>query len=349
MNPSHAVFGTKGDFVTSPEISQVFGELIGIWFLSQWSAAGQPSSIRIVELGPGRGTLMSDILRVISKIPAARVLENKSLVFVESSPSMRQLQEDNLARVCEDNHWSLRWEGSIEDIPADENAYTFILAHEFFDALPIHKLTKVEGDWREIMVASQPGANEQPELCAAVSPSPSPVSALLAHSSPRFASLPPGSKLEVSPASFKVSRTIGELIAASSKGGSALVVDYGGDKAFGDSFRAFKDHRPESIFHRPGECDLTANVDFAYLREAAADFATSHGPISQATFLEGMGVYHRAKVLVQAAASAERAQNIQHDIQRLVDPLGMGTQYQVMCFSKSASDHPTPTVYPFVS
>ncbi|KAF4571221.1 hypothetical protein EYR36_008550 [Pleurotus pulmonarius] len=354
MNPSNPVFGARGDFITSPEISQVFGELIAIWFLSQWVAAGQPSSIRLVELGPGRGTLMADILRVISKIPSAKAIQRKSVQLVETSPAMRRAQENTLQNFTDARDWELRWHNSIEEISPETDEYTILVAHEFFDALPIHIVEKTQKGWQELLVASASDANSSiapsPRLKAVLSPEPSPVSSLLGMSSQRFLKLPIGTRIEVSPSSFKISRRIGELIAGSSTGGSALVIDYGGDKAFNNSFRAFKDHKIVDIFHRPGECDLTSNVDFAYLKESFSDIAVPHGPISQASFLKGMGIDMRVDTLVKAASTEERQKSIRDAALRLADPVGMGKEYQVMGITnKPTSEDTSQKVWPFIA
>ncbi|KAF7424518.1 hypothetical protein PC9H_009825 [Pleurotus ostreatus] len=354
MNPSNPVFGARGDFITSPEISQVFGELIAIWFLSQWVAAGQPSSIRLVELGPGRGTLMADILRVISKIPSAKAVQRKSVQLVETSPAMRRAQENTLQKFADEHGWELQWNNSIEDIPPETDDYTILVAHEFFDALPIHIVEKTQKGWQELLVASASDGKSSiatsPRLKAVLSPEPSPVSSLLGMSSQRFSKLPIGTRIEVSPSSFKISRRIGELIAGSSAGGSALVIDYGEDKVFNNSFRAFKDHKIVDIFHRPGECDLTSNVDFAYLKESFSDIAVPHGPMSQANFLKGMGIDMRVDALVKAASTEERQKVIRDAALRLADPVGMGKEYQVLGItSKPTSEDGSPGVWPFVA
>jgi len=162
-----------------------------------------------------------------------------------------------------------------------------------------------------------------------LAPEPTPVSTLLGASSPRFASLPIGARIEVSAASFQTARKLGTLLSQGS-GGSALVVDYGADHAVGNSFRAFKGHALADPFDRPGQADLTANVDFAYLAEALNGVATPHGPLSQHDFLFRMGILLRVGALQHAAASPERADAISKAAARLVDSAGMGGEYKVM-------------------
>ncbi|KAF8212501.1 S-adenosyl-L-methionine-dependent methyltransferase [Mycena galopus ATCC 62051] len=324
MNPKNPIFGAKGDFVTSPEISSVFGELLGVWFMSQWS---QSLPIRIVELGPGRGTLVQDILRVASQFGGDRL---KSVHLVETSPTLRALQETRLSPSAEKYGCTLQWHDSIDDIPSEEEAYTMLVAHEFFDALPFHVIEKTERGWQEMLIAlaEETETESYPRFRYVLAPQPTAASTLLGMSSPRFsADAPLGTRLEVSPAAFKTMHAIGELLAPSC--GRGLIVDYGAAHASAQSFRAFKNHEIVDVFHAPGECDLTANVDFAFLAEAVKDLVPTHGPLAQSTFLQGMGLDMRVDVLVKGKAE-EDAVRIREAARRLVDPAGMGGQYQVM-------------------
>ncbi|KAG7451355.1 DUF185-domain-containing protein [Guyanagaster necrorhizus] len=345
MNPANAVFGKRGDFITSPEISQVFGELVAIWLLSQWQNAGASHSIRLVELGPGRGTLMADILRVVQQFAKTTL---KRVHLVETSPSMRALQNDNLLPFLKKGSWDLTWNESIDEIEPSSGVYTMLVAHEFFDALPVSMLERGKQGWHEIMVDSvHPELDSikesaYPRLRRVISPSPTAASTLLGRSSRRFDQLPEGSRLEVSAASFRVARKVGELL---SPGGCALVVDYGGDSPFEDSFRAFKDHRIVDVFERPGECDLTANVDFGYIKEAMGDLVPTYGPLPQSQFLVSMGLEARVNMLIRSAKTEERAEDIRKAAQRLVDEAGMGKEYKVLGISNSPSEH---GVWPFV-
>ncbi|KAF8150719.1 DUF185-domain-containing protein [Crassisporium funariophilum] len=356
MNSSNKVFGSGGDFITSPEISQVFGELVGIWLLSQWANSGKKHPFRLVELGPGRGTLMDDILRVTSQlVPAGQKI---NVHLVETSNAMRALQQTKLTangRVDVELHWH----NSISEIPQQSSEYTMLVAHEFFDALPIHIIQKMETGWHEVLVASntepQPDVEQKLEesnnpqnsiptsqFRRVLAPNPSPASTLLGFSSSRFQDLPVGSSLEVSPTAFRTAYTVGELLSCrkpdddkpndenTSVGGCGLIIDYGGDQAFGDSFRAFKEHKIVDVFHEPGKCDLTANVDFGYLKEAMSNLVTTYGPIPQGAFLANMGLQLRLQSLLKNAATDTRRDEIRDAAARLVDPMGMGKEYQVM-------------------
>ncbi|TFK74089.1 DUF185-domain-containing protein, partial [Pluteus cervinus] len=304
-NPEHEVFGRQGDFITSPEISQVFGELLAVWLISQWMDKGLPP-IRLVELGPGRGTLMEDVLRVFAQLDAVKS-HLTQVHLVETSLTMRALQQERLAPRSTAMGFRLDWYDSIYDIKDSPDEYTMLIAHEFFDALPIHLLQKSQQGWHEVLVASQEYAAQQQANSTSTSttpkypfhrvltPTPTPISSILGSSSPRFQTIPEGGQLEVSPFAFRMARQVGFLLSQNRVGGAGLIIDYGGDNCFGDSFRAFKDHKLADVFEQPGECDLTANVDFAYLKESMADLVTPHGPLPQGEFLESMGLGIRLK------------------------------------------------------
>ncbi|KAJ6512739.1 S-adenosyl-L-methionine-dependent methyltransferase [Mycena sanguinolenta] len=335
MNPRNPIFGAKGDFVTSPEISSIFGELVGVWLMSQWT---RPQRIRIIELGPGRGTLMQDILRVMSQFGGDQL---KEVHLVETSPTLRALQETRLSPSAAKYGCTLAWHDSIDDVaPSEDEYFTMLVAHEFFDALPFHTIEKTEHGWQELLIALAEEPEAYPRFRYVLAPGPTAASNLLGMSSPRFrADAPLGTRLEISPASLRTMRRVGELLAPSR--GCGLVVDYGAAHAFANSFRAFKNHEIVDVFHAPGECDLTANVDFAYLAEAVTDLVPTHGPLSQAAFLENMGLQLRVEALVRGKTDEEAAR-IREAGRRLVDPAGMGSQYQVMGIGGAG------VVWPFV-
>lgn len=377
MNPSNPVLGYQGDFITSPEISQVFGELIGIWLLSQWANAGSPPNIRLVELGPGRGTLIDDILRVLSRLlPSHGPID---VHLVETSQALRAIQAQTLE--SSKRNIDFQFHHSISDVPHSPAQYTMLIAHEFFDALPIHILQRKETGWHEVLINTQPSisistqttstnSNSQviPQLCRVLSPAPTTSSTLLGLSSPRFRSLPIGALIEVSSAAFKLAHQVGQLVSGRKEpeplvgrktmdlkpkstgvGGCGLIIDYGGSQVHGNSFRAFKQHKIVDVFHRPGECDLTANVDFAYLKEAMSDLVTTHGPITQRSFLERMGISVRVDALAQSASSETRRAAIRDSAKRLTDQLGMGEEYKVLGMTSAGQMEglATAEVWPF--
>ncbi|KAG0706729.1 S-adenosyl-L-methionine-dependent methyltransferase [Suillus ampliporus] len=334
MKPEHAVFGTQGDFITSPEISQMFGELVALWMIKHWMDTNVKVPFRVVELGPGRGTLMDDMLRVLKQLPATPG-KLKSVHLVESSASMRALQEGKLRKASQEGNFEIMWHDAIEEIEPEEDVFTMLVAHEFFDALPVNVIEKTQQGWNEVLIApsNDPSIKYtmplfRVRLKARLSPAIAThafaldASTLLGLASPRFFSLPVGTRIEVSRASMNQARNIGKLIGTKG-GGCALVVDYGADKAFSDSLRSISSAVP-------GECDVTANVDFALLKESMADLVSTHGPISQRDFLTRMGIEIRAAALVRSASSPERKKAIEDGANRLVDPLGMGEQYKVL-------------------
>ncbi|KAG8998825.1 hypothetical protein FRB94_006626 [Tulasnella sp. JGI-2019a] len=375
------VFGAEGDFITSPEISQVFGELVGVWLLSQWLEKGSPSNVRLVELGPGRGTLMDDIIRTVLRLGGETFKNSlKSIFLVETSEKLADLQREKLSSESRQG-LNLEWCGSIDEVPND-GAYTMIVAHEFFDALPVHIIQNTERGWREVFV----GLDENTTLIASpasldktvpatiehkhkfkfvLAPGPSPMASVLATSSPRFTSRPIGSAIEVSPASWSIAKTIGDLIRGPG-GGVGLIMDYGDDKPFGDSFRGFRQHKVVDVFDEPGSSDLTANVDFGYLAEAMSSGGAGSftpiipepgvqtpksagiitGLITQRDFLLKMGIEVRLKQLLQTASEDGRRKDIQDAVNRLIDKNGMGDQYKFLAVStKQGTDESSP--YPF--
>ncbi|EIW84246.1 DUF185-domain-containing protein [Coniophora puteana RWD-64-598 SS2] len=383
-NPAHSVFGASGDFVTSPEISQVFAELIGVWLLEHWSTNAPQKKFRIVELGPGRGTMLEDIcLHVSPVLPrfASILPQFTGIHLVDSSLHMQKLQEERLGDAARSRGWDLKWYDWLADVPSDPEQYTLFIAHEFFDALPVQVIERTEQGWHEIMIApsddpsikyarpsvdstaadgstaesspvsssTEPSTSPLPPPATSarwtrvLSPQPTASSQLLAAFSPRFAELPVGTRIEVSAASAKAAHTIGELLTPG--GGAGLVVDYGKEHVLGDSLRAFKEHRQVDIFTSPGECDITADVDFALLKESFKDSATTHGTLSQGNYLRRMGIDLRTRVLMQSAKSDDRRRAIETASKRLIDPLGMGEQYRIMGVSVPQKGE---EVYPFL-
>lgn len=401
------ILGTRGDFITSPEISQVFGELMAVFFVSRWQAAGRPQRIRLIELGPGRGTLLCDLLRTFSAFPDM-MKALRSLELVEASPLLIERQEAALSQTLARLNRSLanadtpieqlkpeeiriEWFPTFDRPAIDPTTWTIVVAHEFFDALPIHIFEKHAEGWREVMVdvdeASKPvtvlkasdlhKAPSSPGLRFVLSPGATPWSQLLVANSERFKSLQPGQRVEVSPVSWTAARRVGELVsgypalrsgqdgkpaspsrelaavrAQPSLGGCGLVVDYGGYRFFSDSFRAFRAHQLVDALSLPGQSDLTANVDFAFLAQALhLTDAHSYGPLHQRDFLMALGLSLRVKKLVESN-SPERRADIEQAASRLVDANGMGTQYQVMGVSaprRSAAAASDPEdMYPFV-
>ncbi|KAL4064356.1 S-adenosyl-L-methionine-dependent methyltransferase [Scleroderma yunnanense] len=381
MNPEHAVFGARGDFITSPEISQVFGELLAVWMLEQWMTTAPSLPFRIVELGPGRGTLMDDMLRVFRQFPAARA-KVTNVHLVETSPAMRTLQQSKLQSSVKNGSPKLVWHDALDEVPRSGDMYTMLVAHEFFDALPVHVIEKTSRGWHEVLIAPSTDQNIRYTMADArsagsvllpasstdttskpravssrwtrvLSPTPTATSTLLGNVSPRFANLPVGSRIEVSGVGVKSARSIADLIGSDGReenvSGCALVVDYGAEHAVGNSLRGFKDHKIVDVFHHPGESDITANVDFALLKESLGPQVTPLGTLRQGEFLNRLGIQLRAASLVRSATAAERKKIIEEDVSRLVDPLGMGDQYAVLGIISNKKGGPrNQGVWPFV-
>ncbi|EJD48879.1 DUF185-domain-containing protein [Auricularia subglabra TFB-10046 SS5] len=372
------IIGAKGDFVTSPEISQHFGEIIGIWLLSVWNQiAPDVPNIRLVELGPGKGTLIGDVMRTVKALcRAPRSLTSVDLV--ESSAMLEQQQREALSRrfkgtlAMPDSSVPVIWHKSFDGLHATENEFTAVIAHELFDALPIHIIEKTINGWQEVLVDTVPateravattssqgpaprtnGSSQAPSLPRAfrfVLSGPSLLANKLAYTSLRFSKLdlPAGTRIEVSPLGYDLARKVGQFISHKGSHGAALLVDYGDERFFGDSARAFYKHKIVDVFHRPGETDLTANVDFAFLKEAAAETGVSaHGPISQAEFLKRMGLDALLARSLSQITDADVQARVMKAAGRLVDtgPTGMGRQYQFLGLTTASADC---EVYPFV-
>mgnify|MGYP006277947451 CR=1 FL=1 len=288
-------FGVKGDFVTAPEISQMFGELLGLWAAETWMMLGAPEKIRLIELGPGRGTLMADALR------AARISNEFSSALevhlVETSPVLREVQERTLAQV----NVPVSWHKSLDDVPEGP---AIILANEFFDCLPVRHYVKASGQWHQRLV----GLDAQGELSFGLAPDAETLLTMDA---------PDGAVLELSPASQLMMTHVAARIAKGQA--AALIIDYGhGETGYGETLQALRAHQSVAPLECPGEADLTAHVDFAALTRAAqAAGADVFGPVSQGELLMRLGITQRADAL-KKRASEEQAQAIDLALARLV-------------------------------
>jgi NADH dehydrogenase [ubiquinone] 1 alpha subcomplex assembly factor 7 len=310
------VIGAGGDFITAPEISQMFGEMLGLWCVQAWRDQGSPRPARLVELGPGRGTLMADALRAAKLGP--EFLASIEVVLVEASPHLRQMQADNL----KNSRVSIRW---LEQFEALTDKPLFLLANEFFDALPIRQFVFTERGWCERML----GLGKNDDLTFALSP----VAALLPISSDR--GLPEiGAVYEISPAGEAIVEQIGRVIA--SHGGAALIVDYGygSNAGFGETLQGVQRHEFATVLERPGETDLSAHVDFAALARAAGrSGARAYGPVEQGEFLCSLGIVERAERL-----SRNHLQTMEQQLNRLIAPDQMGTLFKALAIMpKNAS------------
>ncbi|MEO8667365.1 MAG: class I SAM-dependent methyltransferase [Bauldia sp.] len=305
-------FGRGGDFITAPEISQMFGELIGLWAVATWQAMGTPASFILAELGPGRGTLMADALRAARLrtdfVAAARIH------LIESSPRLRAAQAETLRGV------EVTWHGEVADLPGGP---AIVLANEFFDALPIRQFTKTADGWAERMVGIAPDG----KLTFGLRPAASP---LAGGDGPPNAA--PDDIFEVSRMANAIIGQVAERLAG--HGGAALVIDYGHPgSAFGDTLQAVAAHRYQDPLAAPGEADLTAHVDFGALAEAARDAGALPRPlVTQRDFLMRLGLRQRAERLGRDKDEVTRMR-IASEVQRLADPDAMGTLFKVLAVS----------------
>lgn len=325
-------FGAAGDFVTAPEISQIFGELIGLWSVATWEAMGSPRRFLLTELGPGRGTLMMDALRAARIRPAFVAAAEVSLV--ETSPHLRAVQASTLA----DSGSTPRWYDHFDDLPVGP---AIVIANEFFDALPVRQLIRTDGGWAERMV----GINADGQLAFGLREAPSPPGGAPSGTGPSGmpspggkaspmtdsppTPLPVGAMLELRPAADAIMAAIAARLA--SQDGAALIIDYGhGESGFGDTLQALYRHAYDDPLAHPGETDLTAHVDFAALARSASAVGTAPtATIGQGDFLFRLGIAERARRLAIGKDTSEVAA-IEAAVQRLAGAEAMGTLFKVM-------------------
>lgn len=295
--------GAGGDFVTAPEVSQMFGELLGLWLADLWSRAGRPERVLYVELGPGRGTLARDALRAMGSAG----LEPEAHL-VETSAALRPLQREAVPRA--------RFHDDLSSVPAD--APLLLLANEFLDALPLRQLLRTAQGWRELMVVAQG------EGFACV-PGERPMDAALPEAR---RGLPEGTLIETCPAAAAVVEEIAGRLAA--QGGAALLVDYGHvQERTGSTFQAVRAHGKVDPFADPGEADLTAHVDFAALAQVARSRGARWlGTVEQGAFLRTLGIEARAGALSEAAPG--RREVLLAAMDRLTGADRMGGLFKVM-------------------
>ncbi|HEX9770321.1 MAG TPA: SAM-dependent methyltransferase [Kiloniellales bacterium] len=315
--------GASGDFITAPEVSQMFGELIGLWCAEAWQALGAPPQVALVELGPGRGTLVADARRAARQVPAFAAALRVHLV--EVSPTLRARQEAALADAEPTWHETL---AGVPELPL------LLIANEFFDALPVRQLVKQPGGWAERLVGLAAGG--APALAFTLSP-PDPGLGALVPDALRAA--PPGRLFEVSPAGQEIVRAIARRLR--SHGGAALIIDYGHEEsALGETLQAVRRHARHDVLSEPGTADLTCHVDFAALARAAREEgAAAHGPVAQGAFLERLGIAARAARLMERATPPQR-EDIRSARLRLTAPDQMGGLFKVLALTPEGAGRP---------
>ncbi|MFT3987422.1 class I SAM-dependent methyltransferase [Aestuariivirga sp.] len=305
-------FGADGDFITAPEVSQFFGELIGIWCIGAWQAMGSPNEFVLAELGPGRGTLMADVLRAARVVPA--FTQAARVHLVETSPRLTAIQRNTLAG---DVHWHAR----IEELP---QAPMILLANEFFDALPIRQFERREGQWFERTIGFENDA----------------LSLGLVPSDARFQGND-GDVIEASPARAEIAALIGKRLKANH--GAALIIDYGHLRsAPGDTLQALRKHKFVPVTKSPGACDVTSHVDFSSLEKSfAQEGAQVFPPLTQRNFLLAMGLEQRMAALSAKSLPAQQSL-LKRGASRLVDEDQMGNLFKVLAVVSPGLDVPYP-------
>ncbi len=307
-------FGVAGDFVTAPEVSQMFGEMLGIWCAEVWRSMGGPETIHLVEFGPGRGTLMSDLLRAARVLPPFRAAVK--LHLIETSPVLVERQRAALA----DSEAEIHGHRNFSSVPAGP---LIVLGNEFIDALPIDQFIKTESGWHERKIGLVDG-----KLVFALDPAP--LSGIEEQLPTRLKPAPAGALLErtlLAPVRDAVHR-----IAAD--GGAALFIDYGQSQTgFGDTLQAVRAHKVANVLEDPGEADITAHVDFEMLaRTAALGGVHAVGPVTQGDFLRALGIELRAERLKRGQDEIV-AKDVDAALARLTSPSpGMGELFKAIAF-----------------
>lgn len=307
-------FGPSGDFTTAPEVSQMFGELIGLWLGVAWRNMGRPDSVHLIELGPGRGTLMRDILRAAKNVSGFR--EAISVTLVEMSGRLIEAQRETLRGA----EIPIRWRPAPDPLPVGP---CLVVANEFIDALPVSQFVRADNEWRERLVGLEDG-----RLTFAVSDHGTDRADAIA----RDLSATPGDIVERRARAEALVRDIGFHLSA--HGGAALLIDYGHRlSGIGDTLQAVRSHEYHPPLDAPGTADLTAHVDFEALARAGREGgAQIHGPVSQRSFLTGLGIRHRYRSLAETAGDAQK-RLLDSALHRLIGVNEMGSLFKVLALA----------------
>lgn len=322
LDPQHGYYtnaqplGAKGDFITAPEVSQVFGELLGLCLAQSWIDQGRNAPFILAELGPGRGTLMADLMRAARSVPG--FAEAADIWLVEASAPLRAVQIEALAG------YRVNWADSVNDIP---DGPLFLIANEFFDCLPIRQYRKTDAGWQEQMIGAKDG-----EL-GFVLGAPLPPQGV-----PGWAAdLPPDAVIETSAAGAAIADDIARRIAAN--GGTAIIVDYGDWNRSGDTLQAVKAHRKIDPLEKPGQSDLTAHVNFAELAEASKPHVAVSTMIAQGELLMRLGIRQRTEALSKNRDPETRKAHAAA-FRRLTHADEMGQLFKVIAFYPTEATPP---------
>lgn len=305
-------FGAAGDFTTAPEISQMFGELLAVWLRTAWDAAGRPQPFVLAEIGPGRGTLMKDMLRALSKLDPGFTAQ-ATVAMIETSPRLAEVQKATLGNAAA----GIDWHQTIDTLPP---LPLLIVGNELFDAIPVRQFVRAGGAWRERAVTLDDAGNLQ-FVAGAASLDPS----LLP---PDAANAADGAIVEAAPARAALMQAVAARISA--YGGAGLFIDYGYlTPGIGDTLQALRKHRYEDVLASPGLADLTSHVDFHALAEAAQHHGLAVHLATQGAFLLGLGLLERAGRL-GANSDASARDKIHGEVERLAGPDSMGNLFKVL-------------------
>jgi SAM-dependent MidA family methyltransferase len=309
-------FGADGDFTTAPEVSQMFGELVAVWVYMAWQAAGSPQEAVLAELGPGRGTLMKDMVRTLAQFDAAFV-ERTRFALVEASERLVEVQRRTLAPAPGRFEWHARPQ-DLPDLP------TFFVGNEILDAIPVRQFVRQGGQWLERCV----GVDETGGLRFVLGPRAVDISLL----PPGAEAAPDGTVAEVAPAREAFLVSVADRIVRF--GGAGLLVDYGHlEPGLGDTLQALRRHAPDGVLDHPGEADLTSHVDFARLAALADEAGLATQTATQQDFLFAMGLAERAEALAAGKNETERAR-IAAEAHRLAGPEAMGALFKVLLLTR---------------
>ena len=308
--------GEDGDFITAPLVSQIFGELIGLWCAETWSRMGHPERIVWAEVGPGDGTLISDALRAAARAPG--FLAAAELWLIEPSGPLRSRQAERLA----DAPLQPRWGASLSDLPADRPLV--LVANEVLDCLPVRQFVRTDRGWAERLV----GLDAAGRLSFGLAQRP--LDSVLPEA-------PPGAVVEVSAAQEAFAAELGRRVA--SQGGAALLIDYGrSEPGFGDTLQALRGHRKVPPLDCPGEADLTVHADFPAVMAAARRQGAAAGLLTQGEFLRRLGAGQRAETL--ARANPGRADVVGRQLERLIGQDQMGELFKAACVHSAGLQPP---------
>lgn len=309
-------FGRSGDFITAPEISQLFGEMIGIWAIDVWQKMGAPTKFQLIEAGPGRGTLMADVLRTIKKL-APPMLEAATVGLIEISPALKEKQKQLLSSL----DVTINWHDQLDDIDGQPIIF---LTNEFLDALPIRQFLFQEEKWHERAIGlSSDGALDWRLIPATIT--------VPSRLTPKA-----GDIFEISTPAQTFCASVCEAI--KNQDGAALFIDYGHlESGFGDTFQAVKEHQYVNVLEAVGQADLTAHIDFDPLVKIGKNADLTVKTTTQGAFLLAMGILERAGQL-GSTLDVERQKNIQNDVERLAAPDKMGNLFKVMTFAARGMD-----------